>query len=60
MDKETLILKAIMERHKGLTALKSALQDDDADTVIENLVDDIGNAKISYGDVEDYIHKILG
>ncbi|MEK6829800.1 MAG: hypothetical protein AABY15_06800 [Nanoarchaeota archaeon] len=47
-----------MERYEGLTALGEAFRDD-ADTVIENLNDDIGD-KVSYGDIEDYIHKVLG
>lgn len=57
MEKETLMLRAIMERFGSLTALGSALRDD-ADTTIENLVDDTGN-EASYGDFEDYIQKIL-
>ena len=59
MDKETKILKAIMKRYNGLTPLREALQDD-TDTVLENLSDDIGNNKISHGDIEDYINKVLG
>ena len=59
MDKETKILKAIMDRFKGLVPLGEALRDD-ADTVIENLLTDIGGNKITYGDIEDYINKVLG
>ncbi len=58
MDKETKILKAIMKRFKGLTGLREALEDD-TDTTIENLLDDIGGG-VDYGDVEDYILKALG
>jgi hypothetical protein len=59
MDKETKILKSIMNRFKGLIPFKSTLIDD-ADTAIENLLTDIGDDNISYGDIEDYIHKVLG
>lgn len=59
MDKETKILNAIMQRYGSLTTLSSHLQED-SDTVIENLSDDIGNNKISNGDIEDYINKVLG
>ena len=56
MDNESKILKAIMERFGSLTTLLSCMKDD-ADTVIENISSDSG---VEYGEIEDYIHKILG
>lgn len=57
MDKETKILNSIMQRYGSLTVLSSSFKED-YDVVIVNLSDDMGD-KISYNDIEDYIHKIL-
>ena len=56
MDKETKILKAIMKRYNGLTPLREALQDD-TDTVLENLSDDIG-IKFHNEGTHKYVFKV--
>ena len=57
MDKETLILRAIMQRYGSLTILSEHYRED-SDTVIINLEDDV-NGQADYGEIEDYIMKIL-
>jgi hypothetical protein len=58
MDKETIMLKAIMERYGSLSTLKLAMYED-TDTVLVNLADDIDD-KFSEEEILLYIHKILG
>jgi hypothetical protein len=57
MDKDTIILKAIMERYGGLATLKQALYED-TDTVLVNLCDDVDD-KITEDEFLLYIRKIL-
>ena len=57
MDKETKILRAIMNTFGGLTGLNSAITND-FDTIIENILFDINDSEITYGDVEDYVKKV--
>ena len=57
MDKDTIMLKAIMERYGGLSTLKQALYED-TDTVLVNLCDDV-NDTITEDEFLLYIRKIL-
>ena len=57
MDKETIMLKAIMERYGGLSTLKQAMYED-TDTVLVNLCDDV-NDTITEDEFLLYIRKIL-
>ena len=57
MDKDTIMLKAIMERYGGLSTLKQAMYED-TDTVLVNLCDDV-NDRITEDEFLLYIHKIL-
>jgi hypothetical protein len=57
-DKESKILKAIMERYGSLSTLRVAMYED-SDTVLVNLADDL-NDKIWEDDILKYIHKVLG
>lgn len=57
MDKDTIMLKAIMERYGGLATLKQALYED-TDTVLVNLCDDVDD-KITEDEFLLYIRKIL-
>lgn len=57
MDKESRILKAIMERYSGLIMLRSAINEDE-DNVLLNLSDDM-NDEISEQEILNYIHKIF-
>jgi len=58
MEKESVILKAIMERYSSLSTLKLAMYEDE-DTVLVNLHDDL-NYELEEQEILDYIHKILG
>jgi len=58
MDKESVILKAIMERYGSLSTLKLAMYEDE-DTVLVNLHDDL-NYELEEQEILDYIHKIFG
>ena len=61
MDKDTIILNAIMGRYGGLVTLSSAVSEC-MDTVLVNLEDDIwskGEA-VTENEIEAYIHKVLG
>lgn len=58
MDKDTIMLKAIMERYGSLSTLKMAMYED-TDTVLVNLCDDT-NDKITEEEFLLYIHKIIG
>ena len=57
MDKETIMLKAIMERYGGLSTLRQALYED-TDTVLVNLCDDVDDT-ITEDEFLLYIRKIL-
>lgn len=57
MDKDTIMLKAIMERYGGLSTLKQAMYED-TDTVLVNLCDDVDDA-ITETEFLLYIRKIL-
>ena len=60
MDKDTIILNAIMSRYGGLVTLSSAVGEC-MDTVLVNLEDDIyskGEA-VTEAEIESYIHKVL-
>jgi predicted NAD-dependent protein-ADP-ribosyltransferase YbiA (DUF1768 family) len=57
MDKETVMLKAIMERYGGLVTLRQALYEC-TDTVLVNLCDDV-NDVITEDEFLLYIRKIL-
>lgn len=57
MDKETIMLKAIMERYGGLVTLRQALYEC-TDTVLVNLCDDV-NDVITEDEFLLYIRKIL-
>jgi len=57
MDKDTIMLKAIMERYGGLSTLKQAMYED-TDTVLVNLCDDV-NDTITEDEFLLYIRKIL-
>ena len=57
MDKDTIMLKAIMERYGGLSTLKQAMYED-TDTVLVNLCDDV-NDRITEDEFLLYIRKIL-
>ena len=57
MDKETIMLKAIMERYGGLATLRQALYEC-TDTVLVNLCDDV-NDVITEDEFLLYIRKIL-
>ena len=56
-DKETIMLKAIMERYGGLCTLKQAMYED-TDTVLVNLCDDT-NDEITEDEFLLYIRKIV-
>ncbi len=58
VDNESKILKAIMERYRGLSTLRVALYED-TDTVVVNLVDDMED-KVTEEEILNYIQKILG
>lgn len=58
MDKDTIMLKAIMERYGSLSTLKMAMYED-TDTVLVNLCDDT-NDEITEEEFLLYIHKIIG
>jgi predicted NAD-dependent protein-ADP-ribosyltransferase YbiA (DUF1768 family) len=57
MDKETIMLKAIMERYGGLSTLRQALYEC-TDTVLVNLCDDV-NDEVTEDEFLLYIRKIL-
>jgi predicted NAD-dependent protein-ADP-ribosyltransferase YbiA (DUF1768 family) len=57
MDKETTMLKAIMERYGSLTTLKQALYED-TDTVLVNLCDDVDDT-ITEDEFLTYFRLIL-
>ena len=57
MDKDTIMLKAIMKRYGGLSTLKQAMYED-TDTVLVNLCDDV-NDTITEDEFLLYIRKIL-
>jgi hypothetical protein len=57
MDKDTIMLKAIMERYGGLATLKQALYEC-TDTVLVNLCIDVDD-KITEDEFLLYIRKIL-
>lgn len=57
MDKDTIMLKAIMERYGGLSTLKQAMYED-TDTVLVNLCDDVDDT-ITEDEFLLYIRKIL-
>lgn len=57
MDKDTIMLKAIMERYGGLSTLKQAMYEC-TDTVLVNLCDDV-NYTITEDEFLLYIRKIL-
>jgi predicted NAD-dependent protein-ADP-ribosyltransferase YbiA (DUF1768 family) len=57
MDKETIMLKAIMERYGGLTTLRQALYED-TDTVLVNLCSDVDD-EVTEDEFLLYIRKIL-
>ena len=57
MDKDTIMLKAIMQRYGGLSTLKQAMYED-TDTVLVNLCDDV-NDTITEDEFLLYIRKIL-
>jgi hypothetical protein len=57
MDKETIMLKAIMERYGGLVILRQALYED-TDTVLVNLCADVDDV-ITEDEFLLYIRKIL-
>ncbi|MDQ5929102.1 MAG: hypothetical protein QG594_880 [Bacteroidota bacterium] len=57
MDKETIMLKAIMERYGGLSTLRQALYEC-TDTVLVNLCDDVDDT-ITEDEFLLYIRKIL-
>ena len=57
MDKETIMLKAIMERYVGLVILRQALYED-TDTVLVNLCADVDDV-ITEDEFLLYIRKIL-
>jgi len=57
IDKDTIMLKAIMERHGGLSTLKQALYED-TETVLVNLCADV-NETITEDEFLLYIRKIL-
>ena len=64
MDKESRILKSIMERYGSLSTLKLAMYED-TDTVLVNLEDDLNytdddSEEILEEEILSYIHKILG
>jgi hypothetical protein len=58
MDKDTIMLKAIMERYGSLSTLKMAMYED-TDTVLVNLCDDT-NDEITEDEFLLYIRKIIG
>lgn len=58
MDKETIMLKAIMERYGSLSTLKMAMYED-TDTVLVNLCDDT-NDEITEDEFLLYIRKTIG
>lgn len=55
MDKDTIMLKAIMERYGSLSTLKMAMYED-TDTVLVNLCDDT-NDEITEDEFLLYIRK---
>ena len=57
IDKDTIMLKAIMKRYGGLSTLKQAMYED-TDTVLVNLCDDV-NDTITEDEFLLYIRKIL-
>jgi hypothetical protein len=57
IDKETVILRSIMERYGSLTTLKQALYED-TDTVLVNLCDDV-NDEIEEDEFLTYFRLIL-
>lgn len=57
MDKETIMLRAIMVRYGGLVNLKNAIWDDE-DSVLLNLCDDV-NDEITEEEFLNYFHKIF-
>jgi len=57
IDKDTIMLKAIMERYGGLSTLKQALYED-TETVLVNLCADV-NETITEDEFLLYIRKIL-
>jgi hypothetical protein len=57
IDKETIILSAVMKRYEGLCTLKQALYED-TDTVLVNLCDDVDD-KITEEEFLTYFRKIL-
>ena len=57
MDKETIMLKAIMERYGSLSTLKDAMYED-TDTVLVNLCADVDDV-ITEDEFLLYIRKIL-
>ena len=57
IDKDTIMLKAIMERYGGLSTLKQAMYEC-TDTVLVNLCDDV-NDTITEDEFLLYIRKIL-
>lgn len=57
MDKDTIMLKAIMKRYGGLSTLKQAMYED-TDTVLVNLCADV-NDTITEDEFLLYIRKIL-
>lgn len=58
MDKDTIMLKAIMERYGSLSTLKMAMYED-TDTVLVNLCDDT-NDEITEDEFLLYIRKTIG
>jgi hypothetical protein len=58
MDKDTIMLKAIMERYGSLSTLKMAMYED-TDTVLVNLCSDT-NDEITEDEFLLYIRKIIG
>jgi len=56
-DKETIMLRSVMERYGSLSTLKLALYED-TDTVLVNLCDDV-NDKVEEEDFLTYFRKIL-
>jgi hypothetical protein len=58
IDKDTIMLKAIMERYGDLSTLKQGMYED-TDTVLMNLSVDIDD-QFSEDEILLYIRKILG
>ena len=56
-EKHDIVLKAIMERYKGLTDCISQLRED-ADVVYVNIADDI-NDVIEEDEIEEIINKLV-